>query len=211
MQKSPRRHPLAVLRLFLELDQKQMGKLIGLAKATVQAIELKHLKLTEPVAERVVKQTNINPAWLMDGDPKARMLNAEGWFYSKADYENAQGKLGKEFDPAWQKESEDYADLFADHYRDRLHDILFAALKKGRYQWVWWKVETLLEQLEGEFKIPFKKIPLVPPPEEKPVAPVPSTPPRPSAKKPTKKSDGGSAALPTSKIKKKPRGKLRRT
>jgi transcriptional regulator with XRE-family HTH domain len=188
MRQSPCRHPLAVLRLFLELGQKEMADLIGCAASTVQAIELKQLRLTEELAQRVVKATGVNFGWLMAGNPKARILNSVGWVYSKYNYETAQGKLGREMDPEWQKKSKEYAELFAGHYRDRLEDILFAAMKKDQYQWAWWKVDTLLEELEKEFKIPFKDIPFVLPPEgEKPASPAPSRTTRPSTKKPKKK------------------------
>jgi transcriptional regulator with XRE-family HTH domain len=202
MQQSPRKHPLAVLRLFLGLSQEKMGKLIGVSKPTVQAIELLQLKLSEPVAERIVKQTNINFDWLLGGDKEARMLNAEGLPYSRRDYENAQGKAGWDQDPKWEEELRDFVVIFSNYYQGRLDKILRVALKKGRHQWVWWKVDRVLSELEEEFGLPSGRIRHSLSPEVK----TPDAPAKTAAGKVT-----AVAKPPTSKVKKKPRGKLRRT
>jgi transcriptional regulator with XRE-family HTH domain len=154
MRPSPCRHPLAVLRLFLKLSQKEMANLIGCSASAVQAIELKQLKLTEELAQRVVKVTGVNFRWLIEGNPKARMLNTLGRIYCRYNYELAQGMLKRELYPEVRKKLRENTHAFADYYRARLYNILYTAIRTGRYPWALWKLDTLLEELENEFGIP---------------------------------------------------------
>jgi transcriptional regulator with XRE-family HTH domain len=189
MQKSPSRHPLAVLRLFLKLGQKEMADLIGCSASAIQAIELKQVKkmrFTEELAERVVKQTSVNFDWLLEGDPEARMTNAQGIDYTIRDYEKAQGKAAWEKDEQWLKEVPDFAKIFSDDYYNRIFAILSASLKTGRYQWACWKMHSVFCTLEKEFNLPVRTSSFARSAEEKQETVVVASP-KPARKKATKK------------------------
>lgn len=78
MRPSPYRHPLAVLRKFLKLGQKEMAKLVGCSGATIQAVELLQLRLSGQLALKISRATDASVAWLLAGDPAAPMLNRCG-------------------------------------------------------------------------------------------------------------------------------------
>ena len=67
MQKSPNRHVLVRLRRELGgMTQAQFGKLVGLSRRTVQAIELGTLPLSERSAHRISEETDIDVYWLLE-------------------------------------------------------------------------------------------------------------------------------------------------
>jgi transcriptional regulator with XRE-family HTH domain len=66
MQKSPNRHVLVGIRQELGMTQGEFGKLVGLARSTVQAIELGRLPLSEQAAHRISEETDVNPFWLLE-------------------------------------------------------------------------------------------------------------------------------------------------
>jgi transcriptional regulator with XRE-family HTH domain len=69
MRPSPLRHPLAVLRQIIGISQKELANLVGKSAATVQAIELGKLALSEELARKISLETGISMKWLLDGDP----------------------------------------------------------------------------------------------------------------------------------------------
>jgi DNA-binding XRE family transcriptional regulator len=71
MRVSPLRHPLAVLRNILGLNQKEMGDIASCSSHTIQAVELKNLELSEDLALRINAATGISVGWLLAGDPSA--------------------------------------------------------------------------------------------------------------------------------------------
>lgn len=63
------RHPLAVLRHILRMNQAQLGELCGHSGRTIQAVELGKLALSEGLAHRIAQATGISVEWLLNGDP----------------------------------------------------------------------------------------------------------------------------------------------
>jgi transcriptional regulator with XRE-family HTH domain len=76
MQVSPKRHPLAVLRLILGWSQKEMADKLKVSRQTIQRVELGTLALSDKLAGVVVEETGVSYEWLMAGDPK-RMPSVE--------------------------------------------------------------------------------------------------------------------------------------
>lgn len=71
MMPSPMRHPLAVLRQILGMNQAQLGQLCGHSGRTIQAVELGKLALSEKLAYRIAEATGVSVGWLLNGDPTA--------------------------------------------------------------------------------------------------------------------------------------------
>jgi transcriptional regulator with XRE-family HTH domain len=94
MRPSPFRHPLAVLRHITGISQKEMAALVGRTPATVQAIELGKLALSEQLALKIALETGVAVRWLLNGDPSVApfsddrpIFSDETGNFSKADFE----------------------------------------------------------------------------------------------------------------------------
>lgn len=87
MRRSPKRHPLAVLRLTLGLTQKEMADLAGCATITIQSIETGKMPLSEKLGEHIAAVTGVQMYWLMAGDPKAPIVADDGSAYTRKLYE----------------------------------------------------------------------------------------------------------------------------
>jgi DNA-binding XRE family transcriptional regulator len=68
MKPSPLKHPLAVLRKIIGLGQKELAALVGCSTETIQAIELKKLKLSEELSGKIAEQTGVSAEWLWHAD-----------------------------------------------------------------------------------------------------------------------------------------------
>ena len=86
MRLSPQRHPLARLRLFLGLGQKEMADLLGCSKSTIQQIELVKMAISPSLAARATQITGISGQWLRDANPKTPMVNDKEQKYSAKDF-----------------------------------------------------------------------------------------------------------------------------
>ena len=94
MRRSPLRTTLAVLRSELGLSQEELGKLVGRSRPTIQAIELKKLRLTEDLAAKISAETGISARWLLEGKPDKPMIADSSWGpdspYGKSLFEHIQ-------------------------------------------------------------------------------------------------------------------------
>ena len=87
------RHSLARLRMALgNMTQKELADLAGVARTSIQAIELLKLKLSPGLAHKISSATGINYSWLLDGDPAIPPINHAGRPYTEADFALAQDK-----------------------------------------------------------------------------------------------------------------------
>jgi transcriptional regulator with XRE-family HTH domain len=86
MRLSPKSHPLAVLRLFLGLGQKEMADLLDCSQSTIQKIELRKREITLALAGRATQLTGVSGQWLLDGEPKRPIINAKHEKYSLKDF-----------------------------------------------------------------------------------------------------------------------------
>jgi DNA-binding XRE family transcriptional regulator len=62
------KNTMALLRITLELRQKQMADLLGVTIGTIQSIETNRLTLSKKLAERAGFETGVNPQWLLAND-----------------------------------------------------------------------------------------------------------------------------------------------
>jgi len=92
MKHSPLRTPLAILRIELGLTQEKLGKLVGKARRTIQAIEIGKLRLTEDLAAEISAKTGISARWLLEGKPDAPMLTPGGEAYTKEVFDALRGR-----------------------------------------------------------------------------------------------------------------------
>ena len=99
MKPSPLRHPLAILRTMIGLNQTEMAELCGCSSQSIQSVELLRMRLTVKMATKISKATAISLEWLLDGAPEAPArkdpyVPAAGGFlgteqtYSKETFEN---------------------------------------------------------------------------------------------------------------------------
>jgi len=66
-------HPLAVLRVRLNLTQTQLAKMIRCSASTIQSIELNRLKLSDSLATKICAVTGVDFDWLTGADPEMPM------------------------------------------------------------------------------------------------------------------------------------------
>ena len=93
MKLSPLRTPLAVLREFVSREsgqhfgQKQLADLIGRSTATVQAIELGKLALSQDLAAVIEAKTGVSADWLLAGNLRRPMTNTYGARFTLDDFD----------------------------------------------------------------------------------------------------------------------------
>ena len=81
------RHPLAVLRRVIGKTQPAMAKMLGCSAATIQSIEVGRLKMSESLAQKISRKTDISPAWLLQGDSVAPPVDTTGAPYTQESFE----------------------------------------------------------------------------------------------------------------------------
>ena len=93
MRTSSKQTTVAVIRSELGLSIEEFGELIGKAPSTIKALEAKNrLALSEETAAAISEATGVSLAWLLDGDPRRRMVTPEGKPYTKEVYEMISGR-----------------------------------------------------------------------------------------------------------------------
>jgi len=83
-------HPLAVLRRLIGKTQPQMATMLDCSAATIQSIEVRRLKLSEKLAQKISRRTDIHPGWLLKGDPLAPPVDTTGAPYAQETFERNQ-------------------------------------------------------------------------------------------------------------------------
>jgi transcriptional regulator with XRE-family HTH domain len=71
MRKSSERHPLAVLRRIIGMNQPEFAEMVGLSESTIAKIESLRLPLSPENAILIASQTGCSSTWLAAGDPEA--------------------------------------------------------------------------------------------------------------------------------------------
>src|SRR5688500_12401179 len=93
MRRSPKRHPLAILRLTLGLTQKEMAHLADCSTTTVQSIELGRLPLSSDLARHISIATGVSREWLAAGNPKRPIITDDGHPYTCEIFEHFRAEL----------------------------------------------------------------------------------------------------------------------
>ena len=89
MRPSPLRHPLAVLRQIVGITQKELANLVGKSAATIQAIELGKLALSEELALKIALETGVAMKWLLDGNPSIAPFREDRLIHEPGDFSKA--------------------------------------------------------------------------------------------------------------------------
>jgi transcriptional regulator with XRE-family HTH domain len=155
MRPSPLRHPLALLRQVIGTSQKELADVLGKSAATVQAIELRKLALSEDLAAKIENETGVSADWLLAGDVTRPIENSSGAIYLKDDYELARAKRSK---PAAHI---DEADMDMCHLvgllnGERLGQVFAAAMraKPSKFQVAMFLADRWLQEMEQKFGKP---------------------------------------------------------
>lgn len=147
MRKSKLKTPLAVLRTTIGLKQKQLAALVNKSQATIQSIELGRLKLSETLAERIVLETDVNLAWLLNGDPDAPIIKMDGRTrYSKHDFETAQASHEN-----IEINNPKILQTSLNNWTQQLATLSHKAFKKQRFSLLYYRTKSFLDALEKEF------------------------------------------------------------
>jgi len=99
MRRSPKRHPLAILRAIIQLRQKEIAEIIDCPLSTYQKLELGKSPLTEEetgkLFQRISFQTRVSFSYLMNGDPKGPVVDQAGNPYTKEVFSAVRADLKK--------------------------------------------------------------------------------------------------------------------
>lgn len=151
MRRSPKRHPLATLRLTLGLTQKELGDLVGVAAVTIKKIETGQLGLSGKLAEHIAKVTNVDEEWLVSGDPKGEIVAEDGSLYTRGHFEERQGML---FARRLSKERKVVEHEFTPEVLAlalmKIYGMIRHGHGKNRFVWTIYKIETALKAVERE-------------------------------------------------------------
>jgi hypothetical protein len=133
MRPSPLRHPVAILRQLLGLDQQAFANLTGRSRPTVKAVELCKLALSAKFAGDIADATGIDPAWLLAGDPLTppRRLDAGGDYTHESFQRWLVAKLQKSPVPSTPIDADALASSEGRKYAEALTAILRAAIGAG--------------------------------------------------------------------------------
>lgn len=156
---SPFKHPLAVLRTILGLSQEELGNEIGLARRTVQAIELGNLRLTEENALKIEKATGVAMDWLLAGDATAVPYVDGDVFggapgkrkYTKDDFDQIQASKNSDFEPVYPKETPSDVHIAALATTGDWFPIFSAANKAGKADIAAYFMRKFLEDMKERF------------------------------------------------------------
>ena len=150
MKPSALRHPVAVLRNICGLYQKEFAELIGCSRIYLQKIEQtpQHYgqRLSEKLAQRIFHETGISLAWLLNGDPSAPPISANGEPYTRETFQRNQAH--KIF---YDRPNPFFFRNDALGFCARLIAILESAAKRREYFMAAYKVDAALKSLRREF------------------------------------------------------------
>jgi transcriptional regulator with XRE-family HTH domain len=151
MRRSPKRHPLATLRLRLGLTQKEMGNLAGVAAVTIKKIETGQLGLSGKLAEHIAMVTNVDEEWLVSGDPKGEIIAEDGTPYTRAHFEDRQAMM---FARNLSKERKMVEHEFTPEVLalalGKIYGMIQDGHAKGRFVWTIYKIQMALLAVERE-------------------------------------------------------------
>ena len=128
-----------------------MAEVLGYSKATVQAIELGKLKLSDRLAGVASLKTGINLAWLLDNDVIKPPVDVKGEPYTKETFEKIQASLNAiktdgtiGFDAAGHAGGVNYGRLLA---------LILRAYKNDNIALCAYKLAKTFDKLEEDFGV----------------------------------------------------------
>ena len=151
MRPSPLRHPLAVLRQVIGLGQKELAEIVGKSTATIQAIELGKLNLSEELALKISVETGVSARWLLDGDPNVEPVMDDGGsgihlgIFTKNDFEERRADRLQNVDHSIRSIGLPWREAA------RLFAIKEAAEATANSRMLKYRISKFLDELEKEF------------------------------------------------------------
>jgi transcriptional regulator with XRE-family HTH domain len=146
MPRSTLRTTAAVLRSILEIKDSKMAEVLGCSVSTINSVESGRLRLSAALARKIHYNSGISIGWLMDGDPTAPPVSADGREYTKAIFEEVQARK-KYF-----ATSQDFAvaRIALGFFRDILA-MLVNANRKRNYHLAAYRIGKAIAELRAEF------------------------------------------------------------
>ena len=144
--KSTLKTTAAVLRSITQEKDLVWAEMLGKSVHTIRHLEAGTLKLSAALAAKMNYESGISIKWLMDGNPAAPPVAADGRKYTKAIYEGAQARK-KYFATAKESDIKNTA-------LDVLHSIcgiLVSANRKRNYHLAVYRTAKALAELRDEF------------------------------------------------------------
>ena len=180
MRTSSRKTTAAVLREIIGIKVPEWAEILKCSLHSIHDLESGRLKLSPGMALKMSYETGISVRWLMDGDPAAPPVSADGRDYTKRIYDEVQAEK-ESF--AHVKENTVKADII--EFSRRIGNILKAANRERCYHlnayWIgkaldqWSAVlgeptdfktyEKLLAYVQDVWRRKEPGLPLIPPPE----------------------------------------------
>jgi transcriptional regulator with XRE-family HTH domain len=164
-QRPALRHVLGKIRLECQLNQPQLGKLLGVAPITVQKIEQGRLGLSEDLAGKAESELDVAAAWLLANDPKTPPVTPRGGKWSKDFFEFAQGsrffllekgKRGNRYrintGLAPEGAANEFTAYLAADYSAQIHAMLEGCKASPRQGVLVHRLKQMLESLAEDFR-----------------------------------------------------------
>jgi plasmid maintenance system antidote protein VapI len=143
-----RKTTTAVLREILGIKDFEMAEKMGRSVHTIRSLESGRLKLGGELATKMVHETGISSVWLLNGDPTAPAVSANGEPYTRAKFEEAQAE--KIYYDQPHPGSRKMVEL---GWSARLVAILESACARKNYYMALYKANAALDSLQREFGI----------------------------------------------------------
>jgi hypothetical protein len=148
MPKSRLKTTSAVLRSILGIKDLEMAEMLGKSLGAINSVESGRLKLSPALAKKMWHETGISPTWLLNGDPTAPPVSADGQPFTSATFRRAQAEKIPYDQPHPIFRNNDALGFCA-----RLIAILESASARKDYFMALYKFHTALDSLQGEFGI----------------------------------------------------------
>ena len=150
MRLSPQRHTLAVLRILLNLTQKEMAELAGCSRPTIQAVELGKLHLSDRLAGLIALRTGVALKWLLDNDVSVPPLTREGSPFTMEVFHETRA-LASSTPPSPLNRMQPIVAFSANIFR--LGNLLLQAHKIQKSQLCAYKIAKAFDDLEDQFGV----------------------------------------------------------
>lgn len=129
MRHSTKQTTIAVIRSIIDVKVEEMARILLCSVHAIKSLEIKgRLKLSESLAKRLVRETGISLAWLLDGKPMVRPVTESGEPFTRETFERAQSRNTRNDTPKEWKFSLRFIALAC-----HLRDVLMRASAKGDF------------------------------------------------------------------------------
>lgn len=149
MRRSSLRHPVAVLRQVIGLNQPDFASVVGIAESTLAKIETTRLPLSPENAIRISTETGVSFRWLIEGDSANAIVDEEGNSFTESTFVAARAARGRGEYTIENNLRASAAELSLD-----LHGLLLvmhSAHRKANMPLIAWRLHQFVRNLAKEF------------------------------------------------------------